>query len=123
MLWSSWAKKKGIDIIILILDKDTRRFELVKETLQNKSTVSNALEPITEVARDKRLRTQKYAGLCNSSGTVITDLSAPLSTFGVMDKDVLVALPGECPSTEFLELARKILMDKKVLQLVRTCEL
>jgi len=108
-----------LKIALLLVDAKTRRFELLQlEFDSDKALVSDALSQIPIHVTESVLSTQTYTGVCGANG-IERKRTLPLFDF-CSGNDVLVAIPSGTASDECARLAKPILVDKKVIGMVRT---
>lgn len=116
----SGADKKAymLKVVLLLMDPETRRFELLQlEFDSDKALVSDVLTQIPVAVTEEVLKRQIYVGISGSAGTQMT--SAVLLSEFCKGNDVLVAIPSGVPADECARLARPILNDDKVINMVR----
>lgn len=115
---SSAKKVFMLKVVLLLMDPETRRFELLQlEFDSDKALVSDVLTQIPVAVTEEVLKKQTYVGICGSSGSQM-DSAVLLSDF-CNGNDVLVAVPSGVPASECARLARPILNDEKVINMVR----
>jgi hypothetical protein len=106
-----------LKVVLLLMDPDTRRFELLQLEFDSaKALVSDVLAQIPSSVTEDALRHQTYIGICGATGKEMS-ASQLLSTF-CTGNDVLVAIPQGLPSKECARLARPILSDDKVAEML-----
>ena len=114
------AQKKAymLKVVLLLMDPETRRFELLQlEFDSDKALVSDVLTQIPVAVTEEVLKKQTYVGISAASGTEMK-ASVLLSEF-CQGNDVLVAVPEGVAAQECTRLARPILNDDKVVNMVR----
>ena len=107
-----------LQVVLLLMDPKTRRFELLQlEFDSDKAVVSDVLSQIALSATEESLRTQTYTGVADRTGAAkaSTDL---LSSFCQVN-DVILAIPQGMQAAECAKLAKPILGDPKVNNMVR----
>ena len=106
-----------IQVILLVMDPATRRFELVQlEFDSNDALVKDVLAQIPHSVTSKDLRKRSYTSIADCRGTELI-LSLRLSTF-CPASEVLVAIPAGISAKRCVHLARPILSDDKVISMV-----
>ena len=116
----SGAQKKTymLKVVLLLMDPETRRFELLQlEFDSDKALVSDVLTQIPVAVTEQVLKKQSYVGISGAAGTEMK-ASVLLSEF-CEGNDVLVAVPEGVAAQECARLARPILNDDKVINMVR----
>lgn len=109
-----------LKVVLLLMDPETRRFELLQlEFDSDKALVSDVLTQIPVAVTEAVLKKQTYVGICGSSGSEM-DSAVLLSEF-CKGNDVLVAVPEGVDASECARLARPILNDDKVINMVSCC--
>ena len=108
---------RALQVILLLMDPKTRRFELLQlEFDSNKAIVRDVLNQIHDSVTEEALRSQTYKGICDSTGqelyysTRLCDVCT--------GSDVLIALPDDVDASDCARLARPILHDKNVIEMV-----
>lgn len=115
---SGGNKTYMLKVVLLLMDPETRRFELLQlEFDSDKALVSDVLTQIPVAVTEEVLKKQSYVGICGSSGTEMNS-DILLSEF-CKGNDVLVAVPKEVPASECARLARPILNDEKVINMLK----
>lgn len=106
-----------LKVVLLLMDPETRRFELLQLEFDSlKALVSDVLAQIPVSVTEEPLRQQTYTGICGRDGKEMSPEKL-LSSF-CKGNDVLVAIPTSMPAKECARLARPILSDEKVVQMV-----
>ena len=106
-----------VKVVLLLLDAITRRFELLQfEFDTKKALVSDVLAQIHVSVTEVALRKQTYTGICGKEGKELMPEEC-LATL-CSENGVLVAIPEGLPATECAQLARAILNDRKVVNMV-----
>ena len=106
-----------LKVVLLLMDPETRRFELLQlEFDSDKALVSDVLTQIPVAVTEEVLKKQSYVGICGSVGTEM-NAEILLSEF-CKGNDVLVAVPDGVAASECARLARPILNDEKVINMV-----
>jgi len=108
-----------IQVILLVMDPATRRFELVQlEFDSNDALVKDVLAQIPHSVTSKDLRKRSYTSIADCRGTELI-LSLRLSTF-CPASEVLVAIPAGISAKRCVHLARPILSDDKVISMLQS---
>jgi len=123
---------KPIQVILLLMDPNTRRFELLQlEFDSQKALVSDVLRQIHTSATEKSLREMTYGGVCDVEGKEMIggerlkqfcageDNAGNSSSAGAVE--VVMAMPGGMTGAATANLARPILGDPKVVEMLRPC--
>ena len=110
------------DVVIVLLDVDSKRFELV--VMDNIQTVQDCLQQIPLRATDLFLKQQQqYIGLCDPMVPhkllVEHEITANATQMSLSSSQVLVAVPNDRTAHECAALARSILATRAVVQTVR----
>ena len=114
---SAEQKTYMLKVVLLLMDPETRRFELLQlEFDSDKALVSDVLTQIPVAVTEEVLKNQTYVGICGSAGSEMGS-NVLLSEF-CDGNDVLVAVPSGVPASECARLARPILNDDKVINMV-----
>lgn len=110
--------QRALQVILLLMDPKTRRFELLQlEFDSNKAVVRDVLSQVPHSVTEESLRDQNYIGVCDRTGQELyysTRLCDVCS-----GSDILIALPDSVDARECARLARPILHDKNVIEMVR----
>jgi hypothetical protein len=115
----SKAQAVSLELVLLLMDPATRRFELLQlEFDSDKARVSDILAQIPFSVTEDAIRQQEYEGVFDESAKKM-DESVCLIDF-CSGKKVLVALPKYVSVKECTRLARPILWDVQVEEMV--CE-
>lgn len=85
----------------------------------SKTVVSDVLAQIPVSVTEEALRVQSYTGIAARDGQEM--LPSKLLANFIKGNEVLVAVPDGVPAKECVRLARPILSDTKVIQMVRIC--
>jgi hypothetical protein len=110
-----------LKVVLLLMDPETRRFELLQlEFDSDKALVSDVLTQIPVAVTEEVLKKQVYVGICGSAGSEMN--SAVLLSEFCQGNDVLVAVPDGVPASECARLAKPILNDEKVINMVSHSE-
>jgi hypothetical protein len=110
-------KQYMLKVVLLLMDPETRRFELLQlEFDSDKALVSDVLTQIPVAVTEEVLKKQTYIGICGAAGAEMNS-GILLSEF-CQGNDVLVAVPDGVPASECARLARPILNDEKVINMV-----
>ena len=115
---SSKAKPYMLRVVMLLMDPTSRRFELLQLEFDSlKALVSDVLAQIPVSVTEESLRKQVYTGICGKDGKEM----APTKLLADFCKgnDVLVAVPEGMPAKDCARLAKPIICDDKVVQMVR----
>ena len=109
---------KPIQVVLLLMDPASRRFELLQlEFDSNKALVGDVLRQIQCSATETSLRDMDYAGVCDREGNEMIQ-SQRLAQF-CRGNEVVMAMPNGMSGRETANLARPILNDPKVVDMVR----
>lgn len=107
----------ALQVILLLMDPKTRRFELLQlEFDSQNAVVRDVLAQVPHSVTEEALRKQKYSGVCDRAGqelyysTCLGDVCA--------GSDILIALPENVDAKECARLAKPILSDTNVIQMV-----
>jgi hypothetical protein len=107
-----------LKVVLLLMDPETRRFELLQLEFDSlKALVSDVLAQIPVSVTEEALRLQTYTGIAGKDGVEMAPTKL-LATF-CKGNEVLVAIPDGIPAKECARLARPILSDEKVVDMVR----
>eukprot|EP00586_Coscinodiscus_wailesii_P016231 CAMPEP_0172518838 /NCGR_PEP_ID=MMETSP1066-20121228/291045_1 /TAXON_ID=671091 /ORGANISM="Coscinodiscus wailesii, Strain CCMP2513" /LENGTH=795 /DNA_ID=CAMNT_0013301297 /DNA_START=98 /DNA_END=2485 /DNA_ORIENTATION=- len=110
-----------VQIILLLMDPTTRRFELLQlEFDAAKAIVQDLLSQIPNSASEESLRDQKYDGICTIEGEEMT-CSEKLRDFVEQNEginSVVLAMPKGIPATRCANMGLAILADSSVAALV-----
>jgi len=110
-------KRTFLQVVLLLMDPVTRRFELLQLEFDSaKAKVSDILRQIPLAVTEDIIRTIKYTGVCDATSILKTEADK-LSGF-CKGKDVLVAIPDGLDVAQTIRLARPILGDAKVVEMV-----
>jgi hypothetical protein len=113
----SRAQSYLLKVVLLLLDPETRRFELLQlEFDSNKAMVADVLAQIPLSLTEPPLRKISYSSICGSDGIERTSPTI-LSTF-CQGNDILVAVADSVTASECARLARPILSNDKVSSMV-----
>ena len=107
----------SLQLVLLLLDPVSRRFELLQ--LEFDSLRARVVDVIAQVpisVTDDAIRNQKYEGVI-SDNSELMDPSIRLSDF-CKEKQVLVALPTGISIKDCIRLARPILSNAQVVEMV-----
>lgn len=114
---SGGNKSYMLKVVLLLMDPETRRFELLQlEFDSDKALVSDVLTQIPVAVTEDVLKKQNYVGICGSAGSEMNS-GILLSEF-CKGNDVLVAVPDGVAASDCARLARPILNDEKVINMV-----
>jgi len=109
----------ALQVILLLMDPATRRFELLQlEFDSQQAVVRDILAQVPSSVTEEALRKQNYSGVCDCKGqelyysTCLGDVCT--------GSDILIALPENLDAKECARLARPILSDKNVIEMLRT---
>ena len=114
------ATTPPIQIILLLMDPNSRRFELLQLEFDSaKALVSDVLLQIEQSATETSLRDMTYAGVCDMEGLEMI-AACKLSMFcsAAGGTAVVLAMPRGMSGRETVELSRPILEDEKVVEMV-----
>jgi hypothetical protein len=108
----------ALQVILLLMNPNTRRFELLQlEFDSNKAVVKDVLIQIPHSVSDEALRKQSYTGVCDRTGQELyysTRLAEVCHA-----SDILIAIPENVEARECARLAKPILQDENVIEMVR----
>jgi hypothetical protein len=108
---------KPIQIVLLLLDPTSQRFELLQlEFDANRAIVNDVLSQVHQSATEEIFRSMNYAGVCNLEGTEMIGLMK-LVLF-CRSNDVVIAIPDGMSAKDTAKLAELILFDPKVEEMV-----
>lgn len=108
---------KPIQIVLLLLDPTSQRFELLQlEFDANRAIVNDVLSQVHPSATEGIFRSMNYAGVCNLEGTEMIGLMK-LVLF-CRSNDVVIAIPDGMSAKDTAKLAELILFDPKVEEMV-----
>jgi hypothetical protein len=110
-----------IQIILLLMDPNSRRFELLQlEFDSSKALVSDVLLQVNLSATETTLRDMVYGGVCDQTGMEMI-ASCKLSMFcNPAKNEIILAMPKGMSGSETAVLAKPILEDEKVVEMVST---
>jgi hypothetical protein len=115
----SLEAEETVQIILLLMDLNSRRFELLQlEFDPNQAVVNDILAQIPDAATEHVLRTQPYEGICSVDGTEMPS-DVRLDSCVTRENEVKLAIPSGITGRECAKLAYPILNDKKVRIMVR----
>jgi len=110
---------KPIQIVLLLIDPTSRRFELLQlEFDANRAVVNDVLSQVHQSATEEIFRSMIYAGVCDLEGTEMIGLMK-LVLF-CRNNDVAIAIPSGLSAKDTAKLAEPILFDPKVEEMVST---
>lgn len=110
---------KPIQIVLLLIDPTSRRFELLQlEFDANGAIVNDVLSQVHQSATEEIFRSMIYAGVCDLEGTEMIGLMK-LVLF-CRNNDVAIAIPSGLSAKDTAKLAEPILFDPKVEEMVST---
>jgi hypothetical protein len=114
----SLSTSRALQVILLLMDPKTRRFELLQlEFDSHKAVVRDVLSQIPHSVTEEALRQQNYTGVCDRTGQ---ELYYSTRLADVCDgSDILIALPSTVEARECARLAKPILQDRNVIEMVR----
>jgi len=108
----------SLQLVLLLLDPLTRRFELLQlEFDSQRARVSDIIAQIPVSVTEQAVKKLEFQGVIGEA-EVGKGLEVRLAEF-CKEKEVLVALPKGLSAKECIRLARPILNDSQVLELVR----
>lgn len=111
------AAAPSLQVVLLLMDPTTRRFELLQlEFDSDKAKVSDILSQIPVSVTEEAIKKQQYRGVMDRDSAERGE-SARLSSF-CKGKEVLVALPKGLSVEDCTKLARPILGDDKVINML-----
>ncbi len=106
-----------IDVILLLLDSGSRRFELLQlEFDSSKAVVKDIISQIPFSATEETLRNQAYSEICVPGGLVM-DSNEHISKY-CKGNEVLIAVPNGISAEECQKLSKPILSDPNISKLV-----
>ena len=106
-----------IDVILLLLDSGSRRFELLQlEFDSSKAVVKDIISQIPFSATEETLRKQAYSEICVPGGLVM-DSNEHISKY-CKGNEVLIAVPNGISAEECQKLSKPILSDPNISKLV-----
>ena len=106
-----------IKIILVLMDAQTRRFELLQLEFESIETpVAEVLAQIPIMATEASLKTQSYTGLVGPYGK---EMTGEVLLKSITGSDVLVAVPSGMLATECTKLAKPILSDDAVVRMLQ----
>lgn len=104
-------------IVLLLLDPETRRFELFHLDFESSQiSVAEVLAQSCGSITAESLQKVTYSGLMTSDGVHRTG-SDVLSNFCI-GNDVLVGIPSTCSAEKIVQLASPILVDKNIVTMI-----
>ena len=107
-----------LKVVLLLMDAQTRRFELLQLEFDSiKALVSDVLAQIPISVTEASLKSQAYTGICGRDGKEMT--AAVLLKSFCKGNDVLVAVPSGMSAKECAKLAKPILSDDKVVNMLK----
>mmetsp|Transcript_23302 Transcript_23302/g.35953 ORF Transcript_23302/g.35953 Transcript_23302/m.35953 type:complete len:456 (-) Transcript_23302:467-1834(-) len=111
---------KTSQILLLIMDPASRRFEVLQLDLDmEQAIVSDLLHQISESATDSVLQNVAYCGVCRPYSDTSLDASSWLQASGIQDDDVLIAIPRGMDLNRVHTLAEPILIDPHVASVLK----
>lgn len=114
---SSGIAPKPIQVVLLLMDPNSRRFELLQlEFDSNKALVSDVVRQVQSSATETTLRNLSYGGVCDQDGNEMIS-SLKLSNF-CEGNEIVMAIPMGMTGKATLKLAHPILSDPKVADMV-----
>lgn len=114
---SSGIAPKPIQVVLLLMDPNSRRFELLQlEFDSNKALVSDVVRQVQSSATETTLRNLSYGGVCDQDGNEMIS-SLKLSNF-CQGNEIAMAIPMGMTGKDTLKLAHPILSDPKVADMV-----
>uniref|UniRef100_A0A7S4NFY1 Uncharacterized protein n=1 Tax=Odontella aurita TaxID=265563 RepID=A0A7S4NFY1_9STRA len=116
---ASISPGSAIQIILLLMDPSSRRFELLQlEFDSTRALVSDVLCQIPHSATVESMRTQKYRAVCDRKGREM-DNGSKLDGFTKgKEGEVILAIPQDMSSRECAKLAKPILSDPNVVAML-----
>lgn len=106
-----------IDVILLLLDSGSRRFELLQlEFDSSKAVVQDIISQIPFSATEETLRNQAYSEICVPGGLVM-DSNEIISKY-CKGSEVLIAVPAGINAEECQKLSKPILSDPNITKLL-----
>jgi hypothetical protein len=111
------AAGPALQVVLLLMDPVTRRFELLQlEFDSHKAVVNDVLAQAPHSVTEAALRKQKYTGICDRHGKELIN-TVRLAEF-CKPNEVVVAIPQGVSGEDCARLARPILSDSKVIAMV-----
>lgn len=108
----------ALQVILLLMDPKTRRFELLQlEFDSNKAVVRDVLSQVPHSVTEEALRQQNYTGVCDRTGQELYNSTRLADVCS--GSDILIALPSSVDARECARLAKPILQDRNVIEMVR----
>ena len=106
-----------IDVILLLVDSGSRRFELLQlEFDSSKAVVKDIISQIPFSATEETLKNQAYSEICVPGGAVM-DANENISKY-CKGNEVLLAVPAGISAEECQKLSKPILSDPNISKLV-----
>lgn len=107
----------ALQVILLLMDPKTRRFELLQlEFDSNKAVVRDVLSQVPHSVTEEALRQQNYTGVCDRTGQELYNSTRLADVCS--GSDILIALPSSVDARECARLAKPILQDRNVIEMV-----
>lgn len=116
----STSSSPPIQVILLLMDPNSRRFELLQLEFDSaKALVSDVLLQIEQSATETALRDMNYGGVCDMTGMEMI-ASCKLSMFcsPAGGNQIVLAMPKGMSGAQTTVLAKPILEDEKVAEMV-----
>ena len=114
------ASYNALQVILLLMDPDTRRFELLQlEFDSNKAVVADVLAQVPHSVTEEALRKKSYYAISDRDGTKLQGKRRLKELCQSGGAEIFVGIPEGIDETECARLARPILGDDKVRYMVR----
>lgn len=118
------SRGSPLDIVLLIMDGETRRFELIQLSFDAEiHTASDIVKQIAVNATESCLREQNYKAVCFVDGTLMKD-DCTLKTYEdhlKSDSGIVLAVPEGMTAEDCVRLSHPILHDESVIKMVCFC--
>jgi len=111
------TETSNIQLILLVMDPDSRRFELLRLDFNpEKALVKDILSQIERAAEEETLRTLLYTQVCDRSGKVM-DNETKLSKY-FEGSGIVIAVKDDIEPEYCARLAKPILNDPKIVEML-----
>lgn len=115
---STEDNNKPMEIILLLMDPNSRRFELLQLEFDSaKAVFRDVIMQISFSATEDALREQKYSSVCFPSGTMIEADDEKLSKY-CKGGEILIAVPEGMSGASCEKLSKPILNDPNIVRLL-----
>lgn len=109
---------ESLQVILLLMDPVTRRFELLQLEFDSaKAIVQDVLLQVPHSVTEDALRKKDFVGICDRNGHELGK-KMRLKQFCQGSAEIFVGIPKGLPAKECARLARPILGDDKVMEMV-----